>query len=118
MTVSFADGRPQFWFSSDSFAQRQHTCGHSSGFESGESYSVVFIDTQDAPRYGRICFAYFSAFWAHSKKGSLLRETLKKELLRVHVIRTLSFSQGKSDVFETRKNCHLLGPCQQKGPIR
>ena len=43
----------------------------------------------------------------------------KKEGLCVHVIRTLSFFLGKSDVFEMRKNkkIHILGPCQHEGPI-
>ena len=58
-------------------------------------------------------------FWAHSKKRVLFGETPKKEGFRVHVIRTLSFFRGKSDVFEMRKNkkIHILGSCQHEGPI-
>ena len=53
------------------------------------------------------------------KTGSYLVKRQKKERPRVHIIGTLSFFRGKSDVFEMRKTTkfHLVGPCQHEGPI-
>ena len=49
-------------------------------------------------------FCIFLGIFRHVQKNSVLfGETPKKEGLRVHVIRTLSFFRGKSDVFEMRK---------------
>ena len=87
---------PDVSVASDSFAQRQHTCGHSSGFESCESCSVVlsvipvgsravnltlwsFRHTGRATLWENI-FAYFSTFLGTFKKRSQLRETLKKKV--------------------------------------
>ena len=59
-----------------------------------------------------ICLGIFR----HVQKNRVLfGETPKKEGLRVHVIRTLSFFPGKSDFFEMRKTkkIHQIGPCSQ-----
>ena len=48
----------------------------------------------------------------------LIDETPKKEGFRVHVIRTLSFFRGKSDVFlnEKKKKFHEIRTLQHEGP--
>ena len=66
---------------------------------------VTTFDRDDwIPQANAACcesaFCIFLGIFGHiQKKRVLFGETPKKEGLRVHVIRTLSFFRGKSDVF-------------------
>ena len=115
---------------SHSFAQRQHTCGHSVNLTqlvfpvwSGTlivlsvCWSFLPLLTEMTGSHKRTPhvveedFYIFLGIFGHiQKKRVLFGETPKKEGLRVHVIRTLS-------LMRKNKKFHILGPCQHEGPI-
>ena len=63
-------------------------------------------------------FCLFLGIFRHIQKTVLIRWKDRK-IFNFHVISTLSFFRRKSDVYEMMeaKIFHLLGPCQQEGPI-